>query len=177
MNIGIRQSIARWGNEESRLESPVGTTTRSEAIKLPGDLREWINPYTLFTWIEEELTSLKESEPAWGQCQSREPGKLLGVLCFAYACEILSSEEIVHATRTNVVLRQLAEEESYFERDVFQFRRKHRPTILRLLAGVFVRAIAWKEDVSVRNLKSDVLQNVIAQARERLDTARHLDVS
>jgi hypothetical protein len=176
MNIGIRQDIGRWGNGERRLESPVGAATSTEAIKLPADLRDWINPYTLLTWIEEELTTGYESEPDSGPGRTRRPGTLLGVLCFAYACEILSSEEIVHATRTNVVLRLLAQEESYFEWDVFQFRRKHRSTILWLLAGVFARAIAWKEDVSVRNLSSEVLQNVIAQARERLDTARHLDV-
>ena len=158
---------ARWEPREENL-----------GFELPGDLREWVEPRTLLSWVEEEVHKLDWNNPVILEYLEHHPDyrpkSMLSILCFAYACEMLGGEEIVRACRSNEALRLLAEG-APFEMELRKFRRNNRELLERVLTQIFLRAAAARFGFDPHNCPHELEFDLAACAQERLDTARHID--
>src|SRR5262245_32043961 len=74
----------------------VSLTSGESAASLPADLREWIDPTTLSTWIREEVANL-DWDTHFLQCGAQppeyRPKVILSVLAFACLSQTYGSEE------------------------------------------------------------------------------------
>jgi hypothetical protein len=103
------------------------------------------------------------------------PRNLLGLLSLAYATQVFSSEEIIRACRSQPVFWLACEGVVPFAHELRGFRRKNRPLLERILAGVFLRAVCQRFDLAPDLLPPGLEADVRARAAERLDLARDLD--
>ncbi len=177
--IRQRQSRTRFHPERGVWKAALERKLEVPSAEVPRDLRVWVSPDILLEWIQDEVTATEQEHEMSSLGAARInlfPKVLAGVLCYSYACDILSSAEVVMACRSDNGLRRIAKGKTYFENEISHFRRAHRPMLLRFLARVFARTLAWEKNISRVNLDSGLLGSVIRQAQERLDTARHLDV-
>jgi len=142
---------------------------RSGAFDLPLDLGQWIAPATLRGWIEEET---REPQAA-GQSEGAE--WLLVLLTFAYAQRMFGSTEIARTCRTNGAFSGICDGQMPVAEELWRFRRKNRPLLQQVLAGVFRRAICERFQIEASMVTPELEADLRCHALERLDLARHID--
>lgn len=135
--------------------------------KLPRDAREKVDAVKLATWVLAEAKAIQGAPalPASEDCPS-----MLPLLVFAYACNVLGSEQISVACKTNPIFRSLCEGRPPFPPEISSFRRHHREELETVLAGTLARVMQ-----ELSPAKQLPLTWLIESARQRLDTARHMD--
>ena len=148
-----------------------------EVSRLVAELRGWVDPFVLASWVEKEADGLGPltrvatiDEKA--EC---EPGIILSVLAYSYALGVFSSEEIVRNCRTNSALSTLAGGKFLFRQELTRFRRRHRTLLTELVARVFIRAVSEWFGLDARKIEPYLDTHLRRLAIERLDIARHLD--
>jgi hypothetical protein len=149
-----------------------------EVSGLIGELRGWIDPFVLASWVDkelEELRSLTKVEATVDEKTECDPGVILSVLAYSYAMGVFSSEEIVRNCRTNSALGTLAGGKFLFRQELTRFRRRHRALLTELVARVFIRAVSEWFGLDVAAIAPYVDTHLRRLAIERLDIARHLD--
>ncbi len=140
--------------------------------KLPPDARERVEPEVLADWVRAEVQAFTKS---WENppTVSGRTAALLEVLAFAYACNLLASEQISLACNTDPALRLLCGVDPPFPAELASFRRRHRAELVKILAGTFARIMQEQRPEESPTSRSAMLES----ARERLDMARHLDLA
>lgn len=161
MLIEQSQRSRRAGDTElSRL--PSTAHRRNRRADLSGDVRQWVDPCSLALLVSDEAEL--ESMGFAGEGRSRTA--MLRMLAFAYAANVLASEDISTAGHTDAALRWLGGGETPFANEVSGFRLRHRLELESLLTRVLARVFdTW--EVSYPDL--------LREAKDRLDIARHLD--
>src|SRR4030095_106521 len=76
--------------------------------ELPLDLREWVEPSTLFAWVEAEVLALDWKNPRVQEHLSRfpdfRPRTMLTLLAYGYVTQVFNSQEIVSRCRSDRAL-------------------------------------------------------------------------
>jgi hypothetical protein len=152
-------------------------TGLDQVSRLVGELRGWIDPFVLASWVENEADGLGPLTSAARVDEKAEcdPGIILSVLAYSYALGIFSSEEIVRNCRTNSALRTLAGGKFLFRQELTRFRRRHRALLTELVARVFIRAVSEWFGLEAGKIAPYLDTHLRRLAIERLDIARHLD--
>src|SRR5512140_667767 len=90
--------------------------------KLPTDAREKVDAEKLANWVLAEAKAIQGAPalPASKGCPS-----MLPLLVFAYACNVLGSEQIAVACKMNPVFRSLCADQPPFPTEISSFRRRH----------------------------------------------------
>jgi hypothetical protein len=149
-----------------------------EVSRLIGELRGWVDPFALASWVEKEaeglgpLTSVEATVDEKAEC---DPAIILSVLAYSYAIGVFSSEEIVRNCRTNSALSTLAGGKFLFRQELTRFRRRHRALLMELVGRVFIRAVSEWFGLDVGAIAPYLDTHLRRLAIERLDIARHLD--
>jgi hypothetical protein len=153
-----------------------------EVATPPCDLSAWVSRETLLKWIREELASLDWRSKAPGEAQTYQQDRhsmMLILLSFAYATGLFDSEEVARACHSDAVLTQLCENQTNapWTKDVVEFRRKNRATLIFILKRLLSRALEEHMDLQPGELPERWKRLLEEEAIERLDIARHMDVS
>ncbi len=148
-------------------------------FKPPLDIRDWIDPWVLATWAEEEVERLYKNEPAMAEFLSPppeyRPQMLLRLLAFAYASRVFDSEEIVQKCYTDAVFRVLCDGEPPIARDLWRFRRNTRALLERILSRVLFRSVQERFGLDSAVPHPELAEDLLHRATERLNIARHMD--
>jgi hypothetical protein len=101
------------------------------------------------------------------------------MLAYAYATGLFESEEIVRACHSDRVLARLwqAEVNVPWARDVTEFRRKNRGTLIPVLKRLLRRVMEEHLGLEIGKLGEQWERQLEEDATERLDIARHMDAS
>jgi transposase len=170
-------------SREAALLEPPRPTERplsyATELRVPPDLREWMDEGTLLSWIEEEVQSLEWQHPLVQQYlrahPEYHPRAMLSVLVFSYLAAVFDSESISLMCRKNAALGSICEGAAPFAQELSLFRRKNRALIEKVLREVLQRAIIRKFGLDGRFLPVDLREDMQQRAGERLDVARHMD--
>ena len=151
-----------------------------EVSKFIGELRGWVDPFVLASWVAEEAEKWSPSarlEEAFDEKPECDPGVILSVLAYSYVTGIFSSEEIVRNCRTNAVFDAVAGGKFLFRQELTRFRRRHRTLLTELVGRVFIRAVSEWFSLSADETAPYLESYLRRVAIERLDIARHLDAA
>jgi Transposase domain (DUF772) len=181
MRRGIGQELltGRW--DANRLESPAETrrTPERESVKLPTDLRDWVDAGTLLGWVEEEVGRLNWSHPELveylRQNPDYQPKAMLTLLAVAYLTQTYSSEALVKLCHSDPLFESACGGRVPFAEEISSFRRKNRVVIERILSRTFQRAIRHRFGLHESVLPPELAPDLHSLAVERLDIARHMD--
>lgn len=148
---------------------------------LPLDLREWVAPATLEAWIEEEILGLDWHHPLVIEHlrlnPEFRPKVMLRLLSFGYATQTFSTREMVSRCHTEPAFASLCEGRVPFPHELTGFRRKNRRLLVKILAGVFSRALHFRFPRMVAGPNTaDSTKTLEDRANARLDIARHMDI-
>jgi hypothetical protein len=149
-----------------------------EVSRLIGDLRCWVDPFVLASWVEKEaegLSALTRLEATVDEKAECDPAIILSVLAYSYALGVFSSEEIVRNCRTNSAFSALSGGKFLFRQELTRFRRRHRTLLTELVARVFIRAVSEWFGLDAAQIAPYLDTYLRRLAIERLDIARHLD--
>jgi hypothetical protein len=155
----------------------VGEDELSSAMR---DLRLWLDPFLLVSWVREEAVGLGCSArmpEMFDRSSECSPRILLSVLAYSYAMGVFSSEEIVRKCRTNGAFGALSEGKFLFRQELTRFRRRHRALLTELITRIFIRSVSEWLGLKEGNLLPYIKTCLHRAAIERLDIARHLDAS
>jgi hypothetical protein len=151
-----------------------------ETPRFPADLREWASPWQIRTWIYEEIGRLDRDNSILGQDPQRQQlsqrRAMVCLLCFAYATQQFSSQQIAEASWSNAVLREICDGHAPFAHEVRNFRRQHRPVLEAALAGVFLQALASRHHLDPSLLTPEIERDLREQAVNRLEIAWQMDI-
>jgi hypothetical protein len=140
--------------------------------ELPPDVRQWVDPCTLTLWVEDEIDA---SQPAASksrrESETERSSEMLPLLAFAYSSNVLQSDEITLACRTHPAFRFLCKGSPPFPHEITRFRRRHRAQLENLLTRVLARVLLSR----TRVLNPALYPCLLRDAKDRLDSARHLD--
>lgn len=164
-------------------KQPVVSRTREiieldEVSRFIGELRGWVDPFALASWVVEEAERLSPStklDEAFDEKPESDLSVILTVLAYSYATGVFSSEEIVRNCRTNAAFGALAGGKFLFRQELTRFRRRHRTLVMELVARVFVRAVSECFALGPDKVAPYLDSHLRRLAIERLDIARHLD--
>jgi hypothetical protein len=178
--LNSRQPTLEWG-----MGGGAGVFQQRGPIELVGefsvlsDLSEWVPPYRLKGWIEQEIEKLNWDIPhtSKSSCQhlDDQPRMLLALLSFAYATRVFCLEEIAGRCYSDGMFRLICEGSVPFVHELSNFRRRNRRLLERILTGVFLQAIRDKFDLDAVWLSTELAQDLSDHAKARLDLARHMD--
>jgi hypothetical protein len=148
-----------------------------EVSKFIGELRGWVDPFVLASWVGKEAEALGHftTEESVDEKTDCDPSVILSVLAYSYATGVFSSEEIVRSCRTNAAFGALAGGKFLFRQELTRFRRRHRTLLMELVARVFIRAVSEWFGLSAGKIAPYLDSYLRRMAIERLDIARHLD--
>jgi len=149
-----------------------------EVSRFIGELRGWVDPFVLASWVGEEADALRHSirmEETFDEKAECDPNIILSVLAYSYATGVFSSEEIVRNCRTNAAFGALSGGKFLFRQELTRFRRRHRTLLTELVARVFIRAVCEWFGMSAGEIAPYLDSYLRRMAIERLDIARHLD--
>jgi hypothetical protein len=148
-----------------------------EVSGLIGQLRGWVDPFVLASFVEKEAEGLGPLARVATVDEKAEcdPGIFLSVLAYSYAIGVFSSEEIVRNCRTNAAFSTLAGGKFLFRQELTRFRRRHRALLTELVACVFIRAVAEWFGLDAGKIAPYLDTHLRRLAIDRLDIARHLD--
>ncbi len=181
MRTGIDQELLteRW--DADRLESPADTrrTRGCESVRLPTDLREWVDAGTLLGWVEEEVGRLNWSHPELveylRQNPDYQPRVMLTLLAVAYLTQTYSSEALVNLCHSDPLFKSACGGKAPFAEEISSFRRRNRVVVERVLSRIFQRAIRHRFGLHESVLPPELGPDLHSLAVERLDIARHMD--
>jgi hypothetical protein len=143
------------------------------------DLSEWVPLSRLKDWIEQEIERLNCDIPRISESSLQrlddEPKMLLALLSFAYATGVFCLEEIAGRCYSDAMYRLICKGGVPFVQELSIFRRRNRPLLERILAGVFLQAIRDKFELDVVWLSPELERDLSGHAKARLDIARHMD--
>lgn len=147
--------------------------------RLIGELRGWVDPFVLASWVEKEADGLGPLARVATIDEKAECdlGIILSILAYSYALGVFSSEEIVRNCRTNSALSTLAGGKFLFRQELTHFRRRHRALLTELVARVFIRAVSEWFGLGAAKIAPYLDAHLRRLAVERLDIARHLDAA
>ncbi len=137
--------------------------------KLPADAREKVDAVKVATWAREETRALTGAPRL---VASESSTLMLQLLAFAYACNVLGSEQIMVACKTNPVFRSLCAGRPPFPPEISSFRRHHREELETVLAAILARVMQELTPATQVSLAA-----LIESAQERMNIARHLDTA
>jgi hypothetical protein len=150
-----------------------------EEFTLPADLTQWIEPTVLMEWAEEEAENLgwrqPEVEGYLKQHPEYRPKIMLTLLTYAYATQVLSSEEIASRCYADTDFRLISRGEAPRARELMRFRRENRGLLRGILYQLFVRAVKERYPTGSVLLPPGLKRLLLDSAVERLDIARHMD--
>lgn len=144
------------------------------------DLRLWLDPFLLVSWVREEADGLGCSArmpEMFDRSAECSPKILLNVLAYSYAVGVFSGEEIVRNCRTSAAFGALSEGKFLFRQELTRFRRRHRTLLTELITRTFVRSVSEWLELDEGDLLPYIKTCLHKAAIERLDIARHLDTS
>jgi hypothetical protein len=175
-----RQPTLGWeASRGAEALQQLGPIERDAELTVLTDLSEWVPPSRLKDWIEQEIERLNCDIPRITESSLQrlddESKMLLALLSFAYATRVFCLEEIVERCSSDAMYRLICEGNVPFVQELSNFRRRNRPLLERILAGVFLQAIRDKFDLDVVWLSPELVQDVSGHAKARLDLARHMD--
>ena len=152
-----------------------------DLFSLPSDLTEWVEPCRLMEWAEEEVARLDWKQPEVVDHLRRHPAyrpkMMLALLAYAYATQLFASEEIVRRCYEDTVYRLLSEGKAPARADLARFRRENRGLLRGILYQLLVRAIKERFSLGTILLPPGFKRYLLDNAIERLDMARHMDVT
>jgi len=133
-------------------------------------------------WIREELATLDRLRQGGGEAKADYQDRhsmILMLLSFSYATGLFESEEVARACHSDPVLAQLCENETNvpWTKDLVEFRRKNRGTLIFVLKRLLSRVIEEHMGLEAGKLSERWERRLEEEAVERLDIARHMDVS
>ena len=172
--LGYQASAITHGLDESaRRKPPVAWSPRPEPAVpdveiTPRDASEHVGTGKLTLWVQEQVGSLDGCAPSSRHSSTVE---MLQLLTFAYACNVLASDEITVACRANPALRFICNGPPPSAHEITNFRRRHRAELELTLAGTLAKVVTRGQDQE----SSGRHKNFTEVARQRLDIARHLD--
>ena len=181
MELCVDQHVSnpeRWTgfSDEQPQESDLWGTS---SLDLPANLRTWFSDSTLLWWIRQELEHLGAAQPRLQehlQADTKEsPSGMLGILALAFASQIFASDDIAEACRSDRAFQRLCNGRPPFAHELCDYRRRYRPTLERILTGVFTQAIMNRFGLASALLPLELQEDLRAHAAERLDLARHMD--
>lgn len=173
-------SAGRWVEESTGPGRNANIVDLDELSGAIADLRLWLDPGLLASWVSEEADALgcnARTQEMFERCAECNPRILLCVLGYSYARGIFSSEEIVRNCRTKGALGALSERIFLFRQELTHFRRRHRALLTELIARIFVRFVCEWFGLERHNLRPYIITYLQRTAIDRLDIARHLDTS
>jgi hypothetical protein len=154
--------------------APLTPEGQAWAPQFPRDLREWTDACTLMVWVDEAIQALSwEADPVAAMAGSR-PGTFLRLLSFAYACGVYDADDIRRKCGSDTVFRMVSEDQAPFAEELATYRRRHRGFIAATLAHVLAQAIRDRLGIA-GSLTSDCNHSISDNAKERVNTARHLE--
>jgi hypothetical protein len=143
------------------------------------DVSEWVPPFRLKGWIEQEIGNLDWDSPQTSGSLRRpldhQPKMLLSLLSFAYARGVFGHEEIAARCDSDAMFRVICEGKVPVVQDLSNFRRRNRLLLERILAGVFLQAVRDKFELDAAWLSPELAQDLSDQATHRLNLARHMN--
>jgi transposase len=150
-----------------------------EQFSLPADLTQWIEPTVLMEWVEEEVEKLEWNQPEVEAYLKHHPDYrpkiMLGLLVYAYATQVLGSDEIAGRCYSDTIFRLISRGEAPSASELMRFRRENRGLLRGMLYQVFVRAIQEHHSTGSILLPPGLKRGLLDSAVERLDIARHMD--
>src|SRR5262249_20235374 len=151
-----------------------------ECATPPLDLSAWVSRETLLEWIREELSSLDWLRRGAGETRANQKDRhsmMLMLLSFTYATGLFDSEEVARACHSDSILVQLCENEANvpWTKDLVEFRRKNRGTLIFILKRLLSRVIEEHMGLLAGKLPERWERRLEEEAVERLDIARHMD--
>jgi hypothetical protein len=149
-----------------------------EVSKFVGELRGWVDPFVLASWVGTEAEALSHDtrlEEAFDEKTQCDPNIILSVLAYSYATGVFSSEEIVCNCRTNAAFGALSGGKFLFRQELTRSRRRHRALLTELMGRVYIRAVCEWFRFDRTGLAPYLESFLRRMAIERLDIARHLD--
>jgi CheY-like chemotaxis protein len=135
----------------------------------PRDARDHVDSGTLVLWVQEAAGSL-DGPSLSSQPDSSTTG-MMELLTFAYACNVLASDEVRADCEMNPAFRFLCHGSPPFASEITIFRRRNRPQLESALARTLAGVMAHGQKHSLPATRPSLL----GAARQRLDIARHLD--
>lgn len=159
--------------------------------RLPQSLQAWLDETTLIQLVLEAITEGPEpvagSDGRGGQESARRPQILLGILTYAYAIGVFSSEEIAWRIASDPSLRYLAAGSDPSAFQLRRFRRRWRLALHQSLACLF--QMAWQVRGTARDSEwrsfiegghdvdgaQGVRRQCVREAEERISRAVQLD--
>jgi len=143
------------------------------------DLHFLLSAKELRELVSSEVARLDWQNPEVAGYLTRYPGYrpqvLLSVLVLAYATQEFESEGISAACERDYDFRTVCSGRSVDPQELIKFRRANRPVVEVVLARVLQQAAVR---IQTRRLTGSVLPDepwFLAEARRRLDLARHFD--
>jgi hypothetical protein len=147
--------------------------------KPPLDIREWIGPWLLASWIEEEADRLGRIEANVAdflrQSSDNAPGRVLRLLTFAYASRVFESDEIIQKCFSDAAFRGMCDGEPPSAQELRCFRRNHRVLLERSLSRILLRAVRQRFGLDFAIPQPELEADMLDRATERLNIARHMD--
>lgn len=158
---------------------PAPRTT--DRIGWPWDLREWVAPDRLLSWVKEEVGALDWQNPklvAYLRAHREyRPQVMLNLLTYGYATGTYGSEDIAEQCYADKPFQQICEKYPPAPTAVMAFRRENRGLLRWCLSRVLRRALTEKYALDDGFLPPGLRKCIADAAVTRLDMARHLDRS
>ena len=151
----------------------------SNPLGLLNDISSWVPVSKLSDWIRAEIEKLGWTFPlmldAEAEYAVRRRRRFLSLLSFAYTTGVFNSEEISRKCCSDPHFQALCEGEAPPAIALWNFRRRNRLLLERILAGVFLLAVEERFGLEATLLPPELEQDLCDRAAERLDVARHMD--
>jgi hypothetical protein len=167
--------------EMNRLEQimTVKELNPREALGIPLNVADWIDPDLLKAWVVEEVETLDWANPELQKYLKAHPDfrpkDLLCLLIFSYATGLLESEDIVGALQRQEGLRDLWKGPEPTAKQIGKFRRENRALLKWGLVQILKRAVQHKFQLADIRFLSGLRQGLVDSVVERLDLSRHMD--
>ena len=143
-----------------------------EGLHIPLDLRDWIEPELLKTWVTEEVEALDwQNERLQKYLEVHpdfRPKELLCLLIFAYASGVMESDEILVTLLRDEGFNGLWRGPGPSAKEIATFRKKNRPLLKWGLAEILKRALQQRVGYIESRLPPGLRQMVVCVRTLRL---------
>ena len=168
-------------NNTATIERP--PRTEKEALSIPLDLTLWAPAAQLRDWIMSDVATLNWTNPEFLELLRKhpdfEPKALLNTMVFAYATGVFGAEEIARRCSEDLDFRGVRPKLPPIAGELIRFRKENRGLFKWCLVNVISRALKMQfmEGDTIETLPPGLKRNVVENAIERLELARHMDRS
>jgi hypothetical protein len=167
---GLRIQACDFASQRAHLAEPGEVARDLHFLLSAKELRELVSSEVArLDWQNPEVVGYLTRYPGY------RPQVLLSVLVLAYATQEFESEGISAACERDFEFRTVCSGKSVDPQELIKFRRANRPLVEVVLARVLQQAAVR---IQTRRLTGSVLPDepwFLAEARRRLDLARHFD--